>query len=348
MKTALFFIALCLSLVYSTGYAQNSQFEPRYTFSMQPNAAYVPLSSAATPFELPVDWDEEQSEPVNMPFVFRYQNVLVGDIKAQGNGNIILNGSFNQESDMGNITGLSMDYESKGRGQILYEVTGNSPGRILKIEYRNIGLFDDTLDVDTLNYQIWLYEGSHAIEYRAGYANVPDSVFAQNSDEFFFGQKKVLHMGLFQNAGDSLAQNGNNTYFHFVKNNNTDSLIYFPDLLSSGSGNAFVRGSYKKFPDEGSVFRFTPAGATSAVKEQKQLLGNIHPNPSGSGKFSVMLKNESQSGFYKIYDINGSCKQSGKIKCSRLAVDLSPLPKGVYIISIAIDGHTEYYRLVYN
>ncbi|WP_124636272.1 T9SS type A sorting domain-containing protein [Taibaiella sp. KBW10] len=346
MKNYAILAIVFMSLLNIDVYGQGSSDLPRYQYSKQPNAAYNPLTTGAIQFDLPVDWDEEESDAVNMPFPFFYQNVLIGNIKANGNGSLILNGAINPDAELGNIIGLSMDYESKNRGKVLYETTGSSPSRIFKVEYRNIGLFDDTLNVDSLNYQIWLYEGSNAIEYRAGYSNVPDTQFAQNTQEFFSQQKKVLHIGLFQNRGNVLSENPDSIYFQCVKSNDVDSLIHFPEMIISGNDNAFVKGSYKKFPVEGSVFRFTPRGSTTSLEGQKTVLSKIYPNPSTTGKFLVLLKHTSKSD-YNIYDLKGSCVRAGTVKDNRLALDLSSLAKGLYVLNITNDGNTESVKLVY-
>ncbi len=326
-------------------HAQTSSVLPRYNYSKEPAAAYSPLTSDAVAFSLPDDWDEEQSDAVDIAFPFYYQNVVVGSVKATGNGSLMLNGAVNPDADLGNITGLSMDYSSKGRGNVLYELSGSAPNRIFKVEYRNVGLFDDTLSVDSLNFQIWLYEGSNAIEYRAGYANVPDADFAQNTHDFFVEQRKVLHMGLFQNRGNILSENPDSIYFHCVKNDGIDSVIYFPDMMASGSENSFVEGSYKKFPVEGSVFRFTPKDGPTHIIERTTLLNRIYPNPS-TGKFTVSLKQSSKSE-YKIYDVTGACRKVGDSTGNVFAIDMSSMAKGLYVLTISVNGHTESFKLIY-
>lgn len=346
MKYQLILAILFVSFLRMNAYAQSIAGLPRYDYSRQPDAAYTVLTSGAVAFALPIDWDEEQSDAVAMPFPFFYQNVLVGNIRATGNGSLVLNGAINPNAELGNIAGLSMDYASKDRGKILYEVSGNAPSRIFKVEYNNVGLFDDTLDVDSLNFQIWLYEGSNAIEYRAGYANIPDTQFAQNTHDFFVNQKKVLHMGLFQNLENILSENPDSIYFHCVKSDDADSLIHFPDMLISGSENAFVKGSYKKFPVEGSVFRFTPRESSTRIEEQSTVFSKIYPNPSASGKFNILLKQASKS-IYKIYDIKGVCIMGGNFNGNQFELDLSSLTKGVYVLNVIVDEHTESIKLIH-
>lgn len=346
MKYSSVIAIFLLSFLSISLYGQGIGDLPRYEFNKQPDEAYNALTQAAVQFALPLNWDDEQSEAVAMPFPFFYQNVLVGSLRATGNGSLVLNDAVNPDAELGNIVGLTMDYESKNRGKVLYELTGSIPNRIFKVEYNNIGLFDDTLGVDSLNFQIWLYEGTYVIEYRAGISNVPDTMFAQNTIDFFFEQKKVLHMGLFQNQGDVLSENPSNIYFQFVKGDDTDSLIYFPDMMVSGIENAYVKGSYKKFPVESSVFRFTPKDNATSVFQALAVRNKIFPNPSSTGEFNVLLEQATKSN-YKIFDINGVAKMAGAIHDGYLKLDLSPFTKGVYFLHISINDKIESVKLIY-
>lgn len=67
---------------------------------------------------------------------------------------------------------------------ISYQLTGSSPSRILKVQWKNIreSTADTAFDY-YLNTQIWLYEGSNKIEYHFGNSSVTDPTF----NSFYIG-----------------------------------------------------------------------------------------------------------------------------------------------------------------
>ena len=71
--------------------------------------------------------------------------------------------------DRGDLTGIS-------KSPISYKVEGSSPNRILKVEWKNVGFFDEGDSLGTLNdyisFQLWLYEGSNNIEFHYGPSNI--------------------------------------------------------------------------------------------------------------------------------------------------------------------------------
>src|SRR5690554_3361506 len=69
------------------------------------------------------------------------------------------------------------------QSNISYKVEGDSGSQILKIEWNNVGFWDDMTGNDFMNFQVWLYEGSNSIEYRYGSSeiNFPEDSFEGES-----------------------------------------------------------------------------------------------------------------------------------------------------------------------
>jgi hypothetical protein len=348
MGKIIFVILIAMSA--SVGYVSAQNFEKRYVFSHTKGNQYTALSGSAVEFTLPPNWDDDVSDTIIFPFPFKYQNVTINDIAVETNGNLILNGARNQDVEAGNIFGLYMDYESKNRGKVFHETVGTTPNRIFKVAFQNLGRVSDLAGNDTMNYQIWLYEKDNAIEYRVGFHNVPDTSFAQNTGEFLSNNKEVVHIGLLGNKGDSLAMDPNNAYLQYVLYGTAakDSFVYYPDLTSSIGGSIFVETSYKKYPDNGDVFRFIPKSGTNGIlKNEKLSLNSISPNPSSSGLFEINIADmKFINAHFCIYNMEGKVVKKGSIDKAHFQLDLSGFAKGVYSLHIQDNSLKAYGKLI--
>lgn len=349
MGRIIFVILIVMSFSKEYVSAQTN-FEKRFTFSHTKGNQYNPLSGSAVEFTLPQNWDDDVSNTIPFPFPFKYQNVTVNNIAVETNGDLILNGAMNQDVEAGNIFGVSMDYESKNRGKIFHETVGTTPNRIFKVAFQNIGRVSDLVGNDTMNYQIWLYENDNSIEYRMGFHNVPDSSFAQNINEFLNDNKDVAHIGLLSNKGDSLAIDPNNAYLQYVMygTGDKDSFIYYPDLVSSTGGSIFVETSYKKYPDNGDIFRFLPKSGTNGIVNQEKLsLSSISPNPSSNGFFEINVTDmKFKNAHFSVYNVEGKLVKKGSIDNVRFQLDLSGFAKGIYSLHIQDSNSKAYGKLI--
>jgi hypothetical protein len=74
--------------------------------------------------------------------------------------------------------GLYHDFCDRGKGgrrpisPISHKTVGSSPNRIVKIQWRNVGFYDDYIVnsrcIDSANVQIWIYEGLNKVEVHFG------------------------------------------------------------------------------------------------------------------------------------------------------------------------------------
>ena len=210
MKKILFSI-ITMSITAASINAQTTPVK-QYNFTHSSGNSYQQLNNNATLVGFPIDWDDEVSDNITMPFTFMYQGEKVENFAIETYGSVILNDKFLGDFESGNIAGIYMDYESKNRGQVYYQTTGTTPNRILKIEYRNVGRYNDTLAVDTFNFQIWMHETSNMVEYHVGYSNLSDTSFAQNINDLD-NDKEVCYIGLLTTNNSTLSSNEDDNNF---------------------------------------------------------------------------------------------------------------------------------------
>ena len=87
--------------------------------------------------------------------------------------------------------------------------------------------------------------------------------------------------------------------------------------------------------------RVVPSVPTSASMAEV----DCYPNPFVS-VLSIRVKNYSQPASVRIFDINGQLKATRRLAGTESELDLSPLPKGVYMVQIRT-GSKEYTRRVF-
>lgn len=341
-KTILLFAGL-LGLAGSIS-AQTAP-ERRYDVTFSTGSTYEALGAGATEIPFDANWTDTVSAPVNLVMGFKYQNTPVNTISIESLGGLTMNST--PLEDAGHIMGLAMEYAAQGRAKISYELSGTAGSRIFKVQYKNMGLANSASGNDTLNYQIWLYEADNAIEYRAGYSNVPDTMFAQSVADLML-DKQMLMVGLAGNKGDSLATTTDSAFFHAVKANGAqvsdtafwiadidDDILFYLDYLLYGA-----------YPAEGSIIRFVPKPGGVNIGKVDFNLAAVYPNPSKDGRFNVQLKEQLQDATLAVYDITGKVVYRQPVKAQNTAIDLSHLPTGQYIAKLQSKTKTGVFKLV--
>jgi len=340
-KTILLFAGL-LGLA-GTMYAQMP--ERRYDVTFSTGNTYQPLGATATEIPFDANWEDTISAPINLAMDFEYQRTPINTISIESLGALTMNGA--QIDEVGHIMGIVMNYASQGRAKVLYELTGTAGNRIFKVEYRNMGRANDGTGNDTLNYQIWLHESDNAIEYRAGYENVPDAIFAQNVADIVQG-KDVILLGLTGNKGDSLATSSDSAFFHSVNAAGaqvTDTAFWIADIEDDFEAyvDYLIYGAY---PAEGSIIRFVPKAGGVNIGKVDFNLASIYPNPSKDGRFNVQLKEQLQDAVISIYDITGKVVYTKPVNAQYSTLELAHLSAGQYIGKIQSKTKTGVFKLV--
>lgn len=341
-KTILLFAGL-LGLAGSI-YAQTPP-QRRYDVTFSSGGTYQALGTGATEIPFNANWTDTVSAPVNLTMGFKYQNTPINTISIGTLSGLTMNNRALE--DGGHIMGLAMEYASLGRAKVSYELSGTTGSRIFKVQYKNMGLENGANGTDTLNYQIWLYEADNAIEYRAGYSNVPDTMFAQSVMDLLL-DKEMLMVGLAGNKGDSLATTTDSAFFHAVKANGaqvSDTAFWIADMEDDFELYIdFIL--YGAYPAEGSVIRFVPKSSGVNIGKVDFNLATVYPNPSKDGRFNVQLKEQLQDAALTVYDITGKVVYSQPVKAQNTTINLSHLPTGQYIGKLQSKEKTGVFKLV--
>lgn len=155
MKT-LFFIAIAVFLNTNSVQAQSYEFSlETESFSFLENSTSINNGNI---------WSFGDMFTIPIGFPFKFMGATFTNVTFEGTGRLIFDENHLFFADM--IVSLSL--MDKGNGTSLsplsYELTGNEGDQILKIEINNATYGGDS----TVNFQIWLYEGSNTMELHMG------------------------------------------------------------------------------------------------------------------------------------------------------------------------------------
>ncbi len=208
--------------------------------------------------------------------------------------------------DLGYGTGSSLS-------NISYLTEGNAGNRILKIEWNNVGFFDDSTESDFMNFQMWLYEGSNIIEYRYGPSQI------NNPNESFEGETgpSVGIISSYDIDIDDLADNA------FLLSDNPAN----PNVIVLEPGDTPVNEALLGMIPDGTVYRFTPQNLS--VGDFENLDFKIYPNP-----VSHSLNIHTNTPDYEIEIYNSVGQKINKFSEVNGIVDVSALSSGIYFIRI--------------
>jgi hypothetical protein len=193
---------------------------------------------------------------------------------------------------------------------ISYKVSGISPDRICKIEFRNAGFhFGDPQDF--VHLQIWLFEADDAIEVHLG----PHHVSGPEAYETVDGEGPVI--GMFNDLDEKYA---------VLYGDNMQSLEFgIPAFPFAG-----LLGDWPS----GQVYRFTPK--LSPVQEPRGTISlKTWPNPCSNWLY-ISSNQALQESQVRIFDTNGRLQLIQSLD-EKAQINVSSLPKGVYNLNVETD-----------
>ncbi len=214
---------------------------------------------------------------------------------------------------------IGQDIESRFDGNgistspISYKTEGSVGNRILKIEWNNLGFYDDSTRNDFMNIQMWLYENTNIIEYRYG----PNEI--NNPNESFEGDAgpRVGLLTSYDIDNDELLD------IAFILTEspiNPTVLVFEPgDILTDG-------GSLVGAIPTGTVYRFVPQNLS--IKDFTKLDFQIYPNPASEYLNVKTLVSDYSFG---IYNSLGQKMNSVLIENR---IDISSFSSGIYFIKL--------------
>lgn len=295
-----------------------------YTFSAFTDT-YTPLVNG-TNITDSLKWTSDTSFSINTGFSFELNGFKVDSLFLQSTVFVAT------ELNKGLLTGFTISqatYHDRGNpintwpasSPVRYLVEGLPGNRICKLEYFNMGFGNEFqfygTNNDSANVQIWIYEGTNIVEIRFGSSNInhaADYFFPSGEPFVTFTRKWNFNTGvpemMYYLTGD------------------------FPNpTIDSTNDPAKVIG-LSSYPDEGTVYRFTPKSLTISATNKSNTLIQLKSNSCNNELF---VKNQSDENVpFKIISINGSTIFfEGVLSTGSNNINVSKLSSGVYLFSIA-------------
>ena len=206
---------------------------------------------------------------------------------------------------------------------------------VTKIEWNNVGFWDDTLHVDTANVQLWIYEENNALEYRIGNSSRAD-ITSIIQDPTTYGFKGPV-FAFIKNLVLS-TPSADNVYYPSNINtptmDSTDIMTMFTNPSSIG---------IDSFPNANTLMRWAPAvvNGVHAVSLNDHI--SVYPTLFAS-TFSINFKAKNNYQL-SVFDINGRFLFTQKLAKSSEKIDMSNYATGNYILMLNNDSEKIIYQI---
>jgi hypothetical protein len=287
LTLALFSVFIGLNLTSQTEYSLTHASSP-----------YSEISSATTIYRA---WNGEVT--INLPFQFKYFNVNYGSFRLHSQGV-----AFSQ-SGQDNIFFGSENYIPDNNDTLLspisYIISGTSPNRILKIQYKNIhAVLQDPQEEYSANYQMWFYETSNKFEFRFG----PNVITDLNFTKFVIGFIDADNSPYLAISGTAAA----------------------PTLVRVTSALSFT--GISTHPLNGQVYTFTPAASSTGLT----FTNKNHSNYTIGQNQDYFTYQSQSNDLIELYNSEGRLVKTIETSKDLLTFESTQmLAKGLYILKIS-------------
>jgi len=218
------------------------------------------------------------------------------------------------------------------KSPIRYVVSGTAGSRIFKLELLNAG-FSDELDAhstqnDSLNMQVWLYEGTDVVEIRFGSAKI-----SYMSEYFYFGGPMIGFANNMKFADQTFDK------VYLLKGSPTAPTVDSATLSST------TFPSLSSYPVSGTVYRFALKSTGIANFEEAENI-SVYPTVC-TDKVNISNKSNKQMQ-YQLLSVAGSVLGKGTITTGTNTIDVSAAPAGMYILTVLDGEAAASYKLINN
>lgn len=227
-------------------------------------------------------------------------------------------------------------YDSNiAKSPIRYIVSGSAPNRIFKCEVANAGIYDEEMlygtQNDSVNLQVWLYEGSNILEIHYG-----PTQLTYPADYFLFTGYPV--MGFIRNVDFNSSTSSFDDFYMLQGSAGAPAIDSVADIFN-------ISGGLNSYPPSGTVYRFSPKPVSidgiDAETNNIKLVSNI-----GSDKV-IVKKNNEQQAYYSVLNMNGATMNiSGTLTRGNNDINISNLPNGMYLLHVQSKNSRQTYRIV--
>jgi hypothetical protein len=287
-----------------------------YDFEVE-TAPYIDLTDAISLNEGEI-WDDP-GYIVVPPFPFNCMGVGVASLITGGlGGALIALDEDPQSSLVAYISPFDVDLMDRGSlagnqslSPISYKVSGATGSRILVIEWKNAGFYNEYDELETMdmfvNMQAWFHEGSNIIEYRFGPSNISDP------DLIYYGDP-----GPFVGMATVDIEAGGVSNLHLLEGPAANPTLTDQEIYITGT------------PPNGIIYRFTPmSSSTDPVTGAAGL--ELWPNPTGD---ALNLRMEGMIDQATILSLRGQPVWTGSQLNGQTAIPVDHLPAGFYFLQV--------------
>ena len=322
-----------LSILALLSIGTASQAQLRYSFSTQTGQTYTPLTGGTN--IAPYVWDDP-AVAAPLGFNFNLNGVATDSFYLQTVSFIPFFTSSRVQSMSDSINGfMAMEADlydranagtgTTGLSPITYAVTGATPNRIFKLDYANAGFYDDSLNTDFVNFQVWWYEGSNIVELRYG----PSNITAANATTLFYYGNGGPLVGVLNKVDPST---GTGRVYH-LKGNPASPTIDSVQLTAT------TVNSLTAYPASGTVYRFTPGTTGIELTEAMAAARSMKLYPSAATTTINVEWNGAQGEAYQIVSATGQQVAAGRLQRGTQSIPVNALAAGTYHLRVAAGSH---------
>ncbi|HXA02151.1 MAG TPA: T9SS type A sorting domain-containing protein [Cytophagaceae bacterium] len=224
---------------------------------------------------------------------------------------------------------IDRDINNPQISPINYQLSGTSPDKILKIEWRNAGFIYDNNNVDHISFQLWLYEDSNKIEMRYGqHYFLNTQIFSLNNST-----GAVIGIGSYK-YGLNPPGAHNNQYV-----NSAPSIYLIGSAKSPGTSISFssltATDTSDCAPANGTRFTFKTDYSVTGIYKAQELAVKLFPNPVSS-VLHIEFENKSAAEIF-LFDTMGQLvfneivSQAGQFSTT---LNIERFSRGLYMLKI--------------
>jgi hypothetical protein len=283
-------------------------------------------------------WTPDTSFTVPIGFNFDLDGTTYTSLEATGFGDLFLAGGTTDKYifgfdavifDKALLTATPTNPVTTTLSPISYLLSGTAGSRILKIEFKNVGLLTDpagnqSIDPnDVANFQVWLYEGSNKVEVHYG------AVTAADVPGVFFGE-----------PGPSIAIvtdiDGISGYF-------LQGLASAPTVAVLNQSSTYM--GVTGIPASGTVYAFT-RNAMGVKNDLNKASLAVYPNPVAN---VMTIKGLTAKGnaTVTVTDVLGKVVLTEKVTAAQnVSVNVSNLKKGAYTVEISSEEGRSFKQII--
>ncbi|MEP7219346.1 MAG: T9SS type A sorting domain-containing protein, partial [Bacteroidota bacterium] len=187
----------------------------------------------------------------------------------------------------------------------------------VKVEWKNVG-FQAGAASDSANFQIWLYQKTGVIEIRIGPGSAPDLATTLR-----------VWMGAFISP---------RSFNYMVEK---CWIVGNPSNPTFDVSRNFTFNGITSLPPSGTILRLTPRGSLGAPAVRKHSgIIDLSPNPTGDRVELRMDRDLPPGAALRVTDVAGHLVREKLLDAGERVIDLSTVPRGVYIVAVDLNGDT--------